>query len=132
MNPDEVVQTFWASMENRDWERAASLLAPDVSIVLPVSGIAFQDRDAVIAYNRTYPGYWHVTVTRSIAGGNEVAIQVDAMNCGVQEACLGFYTVRDGQITQATEWWAAPAVLPANGVPHPTDGSEEPGELPRE
>jgi ketosteroid isomerase-like protein len=110
MNPGDLVKDYWAALERRDWERAESFLAPDVVIEHPDSGRVWRGRDSFMTFNRTYPGEWHVAVVRSIAGENEVAAEVAAINNGVREACLGFYTLHDGQIAHAKEWWMTPAV----------------------
>jgi hypothetical protein len=110
MNPGDIVTALWTALEARDWKRAESFLAPDVIVEHPDSGRRFHGREAFMTFNRTYPGEWHLAVVRSIAADNEAAVEVAAINNGVREACLGFYTLSDGQIVQAKEWWMTPAV----------------------
>jgi ketosteroid isomerase-like protein len=109
MDAAQVVNSFWAALEERDWDQAAAFLAPDVVVEQPDSGRVFHGREAFMTFNRDYPGDWHLAVVRTVAGGDDVAVEVSALNNGVREACLGFYTVRDGQIRQAKEWWMTPA-----------------------
>ena len=105
MSPEVILRDYWTALEQRNWERAESFLAPDLVIEQPDSGRVFRGRDAFMTFNSAYPGEWHLAVVRTIANEREVAVEVAAINNGVLEACLGFYTLQEDRIAHGTEWW---------------------------
>ena len=83
MSTQEILRAYWLALEARDWDRVATFLAPDVEVDLPVSGASYRGREEFLTFNRTYPGDWHVKVVRIVAGDDDAAVEVAAVNDGV-------------------------------------------------
>jgi hypothetical protein len=64
----EVVEQLWRLFDERDWERAAHLLAEDVVFEWPHSRETIRGRENVIELNRIYPGWSSLRVERLVAG----------------------------------------------------------------
>jgi ketosteroid isomerase-like protein len=100
----DVVRRFFESMQARDWEAAAACLAPDIEVWWPASGERFVGRD-FLAVQRAYPEGWQITVASVLASGEQVAARVQVDLAPDRFWCAGFYTVRDGVITDGVEHW---------------------------
>jgi ketosteroid isomerase-like protein len=107
------VRSLWERIQARDWEGARSLLADGMICRWPHSDERFEGADNFIAMNRAYPEGWQITIVdvAEIPGGAVSRIRVD--QSGTRFHAASFFTVRDGLIEEAVEYWV-------------TDGSEEP------
>lgn len=112
MSPESTVRALWESFERRDWDGAEALLGTAATFRWPASGESFMGRDAIVAVNRDYPGDWHIGIDEVLAVGGRVVARVTVTLGGTAETCVGFYTVRDGQIAGADEWWVTPYDAP--------------------
>ncbi len=94
---DDVIRRFWAAMDERDWDGAARLLAPDYVGEWP------QSREGIVSSENF------------IADGDQIATEVcltnreDPRETGV---AVSFFTLRDGLIVQETDWWPEPYDAP--------------------
>jgi ketosteroid isomerase-like protein len=107
MEPAEVVRTLWERIEARDWAGFGALLAEDVRLEYPHSGERFRGRDNVVAINAEYPEGWSIRVLRIVAAGDTVVSEVSVPQDGVDHRAATFWTVRDGLVTDAVEYWIA-------------------------
>lgn len=110
MGADEVVRSFWARVQARDWAGVHAVLAPDVVLEWPASGERFHGADAVVTINREYPEGWSIDVIRVVADpdGETVVSEVEVPQDGVGSfAAASFWQVRDGVITAGREYWVA-------------------------
>jgi ketosteroid isomerase-like protein len=105
MNPAEVVRTLWERIEARDWAGFAALLAADVRLTYPVSAERFQGRDALVAINAEFPEGWSIHVLRIVADGDTVVSEVSVPMGTDDHRAVTFWTVRDGLVTAAVEYW---------------------------
>ena len=107
------VRSLCERIQARDWEGARKLLADGMVCRWPHSDERFEGADNYIAMNRAYPEGWQITIVdvAEIPGGAVSRIRVD--QSGARFHAASFFTVRDGLIEEAVEYWV-------------TEGSEEP------
>lgn len=113
---DSPVTRLWSRFEARDWEGAAAELADDFVAEWPQTGERFRGPANFIAMNRAHPApNWHISVSRVVAQGDEIAAEVVVTTDEGVDFCLGFYELCEGKIRRATEYWTerAPATTPA-------------------
>lgn len=122
MDAGEVVREFWNRIDARDWPAVKALLADDVELVYPHTGERFRGPEAVVAINAEYPQGWSIDVRRIVAVGDSAASEVAVPTEGTDYRAATFWTVRDGRITAATEYWteAGAATPPAWRAPYTT------------
>lgn len=111
LSPDQVVLALWTALEQRDWDRAGSLLTPDFRCEFPQSRECF-DRDRWLWVNRAYPGDWHLEVRRVLVQGDAVVTETEVRIDGRVDTALSFFTVRDGRIATLREYWPEPFEIP--------------------
>jgi ketosteroid isomerase-like protein len=109
------VRSLWERIQARDWDGARELLADGMVCRWPHSDERFEGADNFIAMNRAYPEGWQIAIVdvAEIPGGAVSRIRVD--QSGTRFHAASFFTVRDGLIEEAVEYWV-------------TEGSEEPPE----
>ena len=107
MDPAEVVRTFWARMQARDWAGLGALLAEDVLVEWPASGERFRGRANVVAVNAEYPEGWSIRDLRVVGAGDTAVSEVAVPQGGVEHRVASFWTVRDGLVVAAVEYWTA-------------------------
>ena len=106
MEPELVVRELWAAIATRDWTRLAGLLDPQVTVTWPATGETFVGPANFVAVQSEYPQGWEIEVVRVVASGDLVVseVRVPHRELGVFGSA-GFWTVRDGRILTATEYW---------------------------
>lgn len=116
MEPSKTIQALWDRTQARDWTSVAALLATDVVVEWPVSAERIVGRENYVRINAEYPEGWSIRVLGIVASGEEVVSEVEVPHetLGVFRAA-SFWTVRDGLITAAREYWTD-----LGGDPSPT------------
>jgi catechol 2,3-dioxygenase-like lactoylglutathione lyase family enzyme len=100
------VERLWACFEARDWDGARAELHDDFECEWPQTSERFVGPDAFVAMNRAYPDIgWHIEVQRVVASGDAVAAEVRVPSKETVDWCSGFYTLRDGKVWRAVEYW---------------------------
>lgn len=114
MEPKQVVLALWDRMQARDWAGLAELLAADVVVEWPVSAERIVGRANYVAVNAEYPEGWSIRVLRVVADGASVVSEVEVPHeaMGVHRA-VSFWTVRDGRVVAAREYWTQPGTDPS-------------------
>ena len=108
--PDPV-RELWERFEARDWDGAAGQLHPEFVGDWPLTGERFRGPADFFAMNRAHPApNWHIRIVSIVWAGDEVAAEVEVPSDGAVDFCLGFYTLRDGRIHRAREYWASQAI----------------------
>lgn len=110
MTHADTVRSYWTAAEARDWERFAALLAPDVVYTLEQSRERIHGVEHYVAFNRDYPGDWHVTLVRVIAD-DEAAFSWGRVAVGADEQVgLTVFTFdQAGSIATIDDFWPAPS-----------------------
>ncbi|AXK31777.1 nuclear transport factor 2 family protein [Streptomyces armeniacus] len=109
MEPLKVVEALWQRIEARDWAGAGELLAEDAVVEWPVTAERIVGRANFLAVNSEYPEGWEIRVRRIVADGVTVVSEVDVphVEFGMFHAA-SFWTVRDGVVVRAREFWTSP------------------------
>jgi ketosteroid isomerase-like protein len=108
MEPSQVVETLWNRIQARDWSGVADLVADDAVIDWPISRERIIGSSNFVAVNREYPEGWSIRVLNIVASGDQVVSEVEVPHgdLGIFRAA-SFWTVRDGRILRATEYWTS-------------------------
>ena len=112
----DLIAAYWAAAEARDWDAFAALVADDVVYEAPQTRERVQGRDAYLRFNREgFPGQWHMTVRRIVAEPPSAAswIEMSEGNDSYPGVCF-FELGAGGRIAKITDFWPAPAELPAS------------------
>lgn len=110
----DVVAQLWARMQERDWSGVGALLSPDVVVEWPVSRERMRGRENYVAVQSEYPEGWSINVLRIVAGGDEVASEVEVPMEGVGVfRVVSFWRLREGLIVSGTEYWSGPDADPS-------------------
>ncbi|MFG2990992.1 nuclear transport factor 2 family protein [Streptomyces sp. NPDC048257] len=115
MEPLKVVAQLWERIEARDWDGVAGLIAEDAVIEWPVSGERIVGRANFVAVNSDdgYADERSVELLRILADGNLVVTEVEIPQDHVVYRAVSLWTVRDGEIVGAREYWTSPGQDPA-------------------
>ncbi len=115
MEPLKVVARLWERIEARDWDGVAELIAEDAVIEWPVSGERIVGRANFIAVNSDdgYADERSVELLRILAEGNLVVTEVEIPQDHVVYRAVSLWTVRDGEVVGAREYWTSPGQDPA-------------------
>ncbi|MFJ4775480.1 nuclear transport factor 2 family protein [Streptomyces sp. NPDC088762] len=115
MEPLNVVARLWERIEERDWDGVATLIANDAVIEWPVSGERIVGRANFIAVisDDGYTDERSVEVLRILADGDLVVTEVEIPQDHVVYRAVSLWTVRDGEIIGAREYWTTPGQDPA-------------------
>ncbi|MEU6210478.1 nuclear transport factor 2 family protein [Streptomyces sp. JL4002] len=115
MEPVEVVARLWERIGARDWDGVAGLVAEDAVIEWPVSGERIVGRANFIAVNSDddYSDERPVEVLRVLTDGEHVVTEVEMSQDHVVYRAVSLWTVRDGEVVGAREYWTSPGQDPA-------------------
>ncbi|MEU4731684.1 nuclear transport factor 2 family protein [Streptomyces sp. NPDC023588] len=115
MEPSKVVAQLWERIEARDWTAVAQLIAEDAVIEWPVSGERIVGRANFIAVNSDdgYADERSVQLLRILADGDLVVTEVEIPQDHVVYRAVSLWTVREGEIVEAREYWTSPGQDPA-------------------
>ncbi|MEV6571934.1 nuclear transport factor 2 family protein [Streptomyces sp. NPDC051577] len=115
MEPLSVVARLWERIEARDWDGVCELIAEDAVIEWPVSSERIVGRANFIAVlsDDTDTDEGPVEVLRILADGDLVVTEVEIPQDHVVYRAVSLWTVRDGEIVGAREYWTSPGQDPA-------------------
>ena len=112
----EVVTKFWELMMTNDFRSVGSLLSDDFVLDWPQANERIRGRDNFAAMNEEYPahGRWRFAINRLI-GDEHGAVSDVSVTDGVQRArVITFFTVENGRIVGAVEFWPDDYAAPEN------------------
>jgi ketosteroid isomerase-like protein len=112
----DVVASYWAAAEARDWAAFSSLLAEDVVYEGPQTRERVRGRDAYLRFNAEgFPGDWHLEVQRIVGDGQHAASWIQMSEGEEHYPGLCFFDLdSDGQIVRISDFWPTPYELPAS------------------
>lgn len=114
MGTRETVESFWATLEARDWTAFAAVLADDVVYEMPQTRERIRGRDSYLRFNVEYLGDWHLTPRRILVDGDEAACWVDARVGDEPMFAIAFLRVTaDGRVREVVDVWPEPYEPPA-------------------
>jgi len=111
----ELIAAYWAAAEARDWAAFGDLIAENVVYEAPQTRERVRGRPAYLRFNlEGFPGPWHLSVRRIVAGERSAASWVEFSEPGDSYPGVCFFEIdQQGQIARITDFWPAPADLPA-------------------
>jgi len=114
----QTVRDYWAAAERRAWDDFAETLSPEVVYDVPQTHERVVGRDRYLAFNRDYPGDWHVTLVRVVAD-EEAAFSWGrvALGTDVQVGLTVFTFDEVGAIATIDDFWPQPSE-PLGGREH--------------
>lgn len=115
----QVITAYWAAAQDRDWDTFAGLVAEHVVYEAPQYRERVRGRASYRRFNMEgFPGEWQLTVQRIVGEGRHGASWLEFSDAGDHYPGLCFFDLdEDGRIAQITDFWPAPAELPASRAP---------------
>ena len=105
MTKRQKIETYFQTLNARDWTGFAAVLHSDVVYELPQTRERVRGREAYLDFNITFPGDWTLEVVRVIAddarAAAEIILRVDAQAM----PALVFFEFADGLIVRITDYW---------------------------
>lgn len=99
------IETYFQTLNARDWTGFAATLHGQVLYEVPQTRERVRGREAYLDFNITFPGDWTLEVSRVIAddlrGAAEIALRVD----GQVMPAVVFFEFTDGLIARITDYW---------------------------
>jgi limonene-1,2-epoxide hydrolase len=108
MSSRELVSAFWAAMQDNDWHRAATYLAPECTIDWPCSGERIVGRRDFADVQARYPtktGHWRFRVHRLVADGDVVVSEVTVTDGQQSARVVAFSELEGAHIVRQIEYW---------------------------
>ena len=100
-----LAERFFVTLDGRDWDGLAAVLAPDVTYEIPQTGERILGRDRYIQFNREYPGDWHVAPKVVVADEAGAAVWFDwTVGDDEHSDAVVFFRIADGLITRVTDF----------------------------
>ena len=115
---EELVRSFWARANARDWSGLAWLLAPTCRYEVPQTREFIANAEGLVDFFATWPPPWRVEIARCVSDGRQVALQVRFEDGGAPQTAVGFYEIESGRIARITEFWPEPYEPPARHSAH--------------
>lgn len=112
----QTVAAYWAAAEARDWAAFGGLVADDVVYEAPQTRERVRGRAAYLRFNAEgFPGDWHLQVQRIVADSGHAASWVEFTEGAERYPGVCFFDLDSGgRIARITDFWPAPAELPAS------------------
>ena len=106
-SPVELLTTYVAVLEARDWAALTALLHEDVVYRLPQTREVVRGRDDYLRWNTEYPDGWHLRLVEAYGDGAGAAarrsVRIDG-EPGTVDA-LVFVRAAEGRLVEITDWW---------------------------
>ena len=112
----QVIAAYWAAAESRDWDTFADLVAEQVVYEAPQFRERVRGRAAYMRFNvEGFPSDWHLSLQRIVGEGRHGASWLEFSDAGDRYPGLCFFDLDEhGRIARITDFWPAPAELPAS------------------
>ena len=114
MNPKQVIETFWQTMEGNDFYAVAQLMHDEFTLEWLQSGERIRGRENFAKLNTAYPAEdkWRFIVNSIVADGEVVVTDVSVTDGVKQDHVITFSTIRDEKIWKQIEFWPEPYEAP--------------------
>ncbi len=113
-----MIQQFWNTANQRDWDSFAALLHPSFHYRVPQTRECVNGRDHFVAFFRTWPGEWNVEITQLIADAHSAVSIIQFLSDEPAMTGISFFDFRDDLICGVTEYWPDPYEPPARATPY--------------
>jgi ketosteroid isomerase-like protein len=114
MEPKQIVERFWQTMNGNDFYKVGEWLHDEYILEWKQSGERIRGRENFARLNTAYPaaGLWSFTINSIIAEGNLVVTDVSVTDGARNDRVITFTTVKDGKIWRQVEFWPEPFEAP--------------------
>lgn len=112
----DLVVAYVAALEARDWDALAALLAADAVYEVPQTRERVTGREAVVRFNRDYPGQWHLRVREAYGDRTGGAVHLGWVGAPGEAESGAVALLRfgpDGRIAHITDYWPEPYEPPS-------------------
>ena len=103
--PRELVEHYWQTANDRDWQAFGTLLHEDIVYEIPQTRERIRGRAAYIDFNTTYPGDWTLQIVRLVADQHQAVSQIAFRVNGEEQVGISFFEFRDGLIYRIVDFW---------------------------
>jgi SnoaL-like protein len=100
-----IVERFITTLDARDWQSWAALLAPDVVYEIPQTRERIRGRERYLQFNQEYPGDWHLRPKVIIADESHGVVWFEWRLSDSIDDAMAFFEFGDGLITRITDFW---------------------------
>lgn len=120
MSPEtrRIVEHHWRAANARDWERFATLLAPQLRYEVPQTREYLDSGVGYLELFRTWPGNWSARTKTLICEGAQAVCIIDFDVDGETMTGISVFEVEGNLITRVTDYWPAPYEPPPRQTPH--------------
>jgi ketosteroid isomerase-like protein len=105
MTNHQLIETYFQTLNARDWTGFAATLHEQVLYEVPQTRERVRGREAYLDFNITFPGDWTLEVVRVIAddvrGAAQIVLRVDSQAM----PALVFFEFADGLVVRITDYW---------------------------
>jgi hypothetical protein len=110
MGGDSLARRLYEAYQDRDWQRAGSLLHPKAVVEMPATSERLVGREEILSFQRHYPEPWGVlTVERVISDAETEAAEISVVDPSGQRFCLAAFWRRDEELLHTgVEYWVTP------------------------
>lgn len=112
LTSDHPVARLWAYFDTFNFADAADVLHENFVMEFPQSRERFRGRDNFLAFNAAYPGKWRCKILQAVASGDDVVTETEVTDGNTTVVAITFFTVQDGLIVSAREYWPDPYPAP--------------------
>ena len=106
MKITKTIIKFWEYINKAEFDKLTEVMAADANVILPNTNEKFVGRENYIRFNRDYPGRWFADVQKLFEADDEIVTAVKIFNKeGMSLYVTSFFKVKNGLITQITEYW---------------------------
>jgi hypothetical protein len=109
----QLVASFAARLDARDWEGLTALLHPELLYEMPQSGERIRGRDRYVAFNAEYPGSWNVVPQLILADDTDGCLLFRWVTADGDDPAIAFFRFDGGIITRVTDFFPAPFEPPS-------------------
>ncbi|MCK4660967.1 MAG: nuclear transport factor 2 family protein [Phycisphaerae bacterium] len=110
---EKPVKGLWEAFGRFDFEAVRQFLHNDFVAEWPQSNERIRGCDNFIALNKNYPGRWQVTIRRIVSHEDLVISEVALSHKEQIVYAVSFFTVAEGKIVHAVEYWGESSDPPA-------------------
>ena len=103
---EDLVRALWQAFDEGRFEDVRPLLAEDFVAEWPQTAERIVGPDNFIGLNAAYPGRWRCTLNDLLAQGDRVVSQVEISDGDHVLYALSIFTIEDGRISHAREFFA--------------------------
>lgn len=105
---EATIRQFWKCFDAAEFDAVRALMHPQFTAWMPNTRERYPDAESFIAFNKAYPGRWHVALEQLRVVAEEVITVVRVYNPEMTASfhAISFFYMEDGLIKQLTEYWS--------------------------